>query len=62
LYGTLTEGLNLRTQIGVYWNLIILVRWTMTNAILIIFRDYNYGEILSLLLFSYIFQVMIIVG
>jgi hypothetical protein len=34
----------------------------MTNVILIVLRDYNYGEILSLLIFSYIFQVMIIVG
>lgn len=56
------EGLNLNTNIGVYWNLLTLIRWSLTNFILIILRDFNYAEILILLILSYIYQFFIIIG
>lgn len=58
----MVEGLNLNTNIGVYWNLLILIRWSLTNTILILLRDHNYAEILFLLLISYIYQIFIIIG
>jgi hypothetical protein len=44
-YGSLIEDLNLKTTIGVYWNLLVLIRWSLTNAILIVFRDYSSVQI-----------------
>ena len=40
-FGCLTEGLNKISFIGAYWNVLIMVRWTLTNAILLILRDYD---------------------
>ena len=39
-YGTLTEGLNTKTAIGTYWNVLILIRWLYTTAVLILLRDH----------------------
>jgi Fe2+ transport system protein B len=58
----LVDGLNLKNNIGVYWNLLILIRWSLTNTILIILRDHNYGQILCLLVFSLVYQVLMVFG
>lgn len=34
-YGTLTEGLRLNSFIAVYWNIIILLRWTLTIIVIV---------------------------
>ena len=39
-YGTLTEGLSTKTAIGTYWNVLILIRWLYTTAVLILLRDH----------------------
>ena len=39
-FGTLTEGFNTKTKIGVFWNSLILIRWTITNLILLVLKDY----------------------
>ena len=40
-YGTLTEGLNTKTVIGIYWNVLILLRWLWTTLVLIFVRDHQ---------------------
>ena len=61
-FGTLTEGLNTKTAIGTYWNVLILLRWLWTTAVLICVRDHNEIQILSLFLTSVLFQCLILVG
>ncbi len=39
-FKSLIEDMNKKTTIGVYWNLIILGRWLMTNMIIGILRDF----------------------
>jgi hypothetical protein len=39
-FKALIEDMNIKTTIGVYWNLIILGRWLLTNALLVFLRDY----------------------
>lgn len=39
-YGTITEGLNTKTMIGLFWNVFILMRWVYTTLVLIFARDY----------------------
>jgi hypothetical protein len=51
-YGTLTEGLNTKTAIGTYWNVLILFRWLWTTLVLIFLRDHQAIQILSLLVTS----------
>ena len=40
-YGTLTEGFSTKTAIGTYWNVLILIRWLYTTAVLISLRDHS---------------------
>jgi hypothetical protein len=61
-YGTLTEGLNTYTKIGTNWNVLILLRWLWTNTVLILFRDHCEFQILSLLITSFLFQCLILLG
>jgi hypothetical protein len=39
-YGACIEGLNTETFIGRYWNPITLIRWAITNLIMIFLRDH----------------------
>ena len=38
-YSKLVDGLNTEKSIGQYWNPIILVRWAITNTILVALRE-----------------------
>lgn len=62
LFGTICEGVNLDKFFGSYWNVIILIRWTLTSIIMVLLRDYYYFQIQSLLLISIFTQIEIIVG
>jgi len=61
-YGTLIQGLRWQGTIGLYWNLLILLRWTVTNAIMIVLCNHPEFQIGLLLYISVIFQVLIIKG
>jgi hypothetical protein len=61
-YGTLTEGLNTKTAIGTYWNVLILFRWLWTTLVLVFLRDHQEIQILSLLVTSILFQCLTLVG
>lgn len=40
-YGSLTEGLRTKGALGRYWNILVLIRWLATNAILICLREHK---------------------
>lgn len=40
-YGTMIKGLNTNNFTGAYWNIIILIRWTITIAVVVSLRDYT---------------------
>ena len=61
-YGTLTEGLNLRTTAGKYWNVITLMRWNVLSVVLVVLRDHFEMQIIALLVMSVVTQVIIIRG
>ena len=39
VYGTITDGLALNGVISKYWNIFVLLRWSVVSQILVIFRD-----------------------
>jgi sugar phosphate permease len=59
-YGNCIEGLNTDTFFGRYWNPLTLIRWAITNLIMIFFRDHCVAQIFILLLISGIFQILLI--
>ena len=54
-YGTLTEGVNTGSIVGKYWNVIVLVRWSVTIIILVVLRDIPEWQIMYLLMVSVFF-------
>ena len=54
-YGVSIEGLNTETFIGRYWNPLTLIRWAITNLIMIFFRDHCVAQIFVLMVISVIF-------
>ena len=61
-YGVCIEGLNTETFIGRYWNPLTLIRWAITNIIMIFLRDHCVAQILVLLVISVIFQILLLSG
>ena len=61
-YGTILEGVNTEKQLGAYWNVIVLLRWTLTSVIMVMLRDFYALQICSLLLLSYTIQLMVVLG
>ncbi len=53
-FGTILEGVNTEKTLGLYWNAIVLIRWTLTSVIMVMLRDFYSLQICSLLLISYI--------
>lgn len=47
---------------GLYWNVIVLLRWTLTSIILVLLRDYYCLQIQSFFLISISTQVAIVLG
>ena len=61
--GTLIDGLRADSSIvGAYWNLLTLIRWTITTIILIFLKDHNEFQILSLLMISVLYSAFLIQG
>ncbi len=62
-YAIFKVGLKESTHwVTVYWRLLILVRWTLTNLIMIGVKDYNEFQIATLLAISVFFQILLIQG
>ncbi|TNV87226.1 hypothetical protein FGO68_gene10292 [Halteria grandinella] len=61
-YEDLIDGLNLTTTVGLYWNIIIFVRWIITIAIIILFRDVNSVQITLLMTLSIFFMALLQLG
>ena len=59
-YGACNEGLNTNTLAGRYWNPLNLIRWAITNVIMVLYRDNCVAQIFILFLISVIFQILII--
>lgn len=59
-YGVTVEGKNLASSIGRYWQPITLMRWTLTNVILVQLRENYNAQIIAFLILSVIAQVLII--
>jgi hypothetical protein len=59
-YGACIEGLNTDTFAGRYWNPLTLIRWAITNLIMIFFRDHCVAQIFVLLVVSVIFQMLLL--
>ena len=39
-FGSITEDLNLKTNVGRLWNVIMLSKWALLGIILVFLRDY----------------------
>lgn len=60
-YGTaLTEGLTLKGLVGTYWVPLMLVRWSLMTAILVLPRDFYLLQILSLFVVSLVYQCLLL--
>jgi hypothetical protein len=59
-YGACIEGLNTDTLAGRYWNPLTLIRWGITNLIMIFLRDHCVAQIFVLLVISAIFEILLI--
>lgn len=60
-YGdTLNDGLTLKGLCGTYWNILVLLRWSVTVFVMVLLRDYYTLQILSLLLISFIIQALLV--
>jgi len=40
-YGTFLDGLSLKGITGKYWNIMVLIRWSVVSIILVSLRDYS---------------------
>jgi hypothetical protein len=52
----------MKSLVGSYWNIIILVRWTITNAVMLLISNYPALQTQLLLGISVCFQCMILGG
>ena len=63
-FGSMIKDLNTtrRPGVGTYWVVINQVRWIITINIMIIIRDHNEMQLMTLLFISWVFQALIILG
>jgi hypothetical protein len=61
-YSSLTFDLRTTGTIGTYWNILLMLRWQATAAILIFLRDHTHLQIMLLLVISMTFQILILYG
>lgn len=59
-YSASIEGFNTGTLAGRYWNPLTLIRWAITNLIMIFLRDHCAAQIFILLAISVIFQILLL--
>ena len=56
------EGFNSATVIGKYWQVIVNVRWIITNAVMVSLREWYFFQVQILLIFSILAQCLMICG
>lgn len=61
-YGTLTDGANLNTKTGVYWNAILMARWSTSSFVFVLLRDFYQIQLGILLAQSAIVSGLILQG
>jgi hypothetical protein len=61
-YSALNDGLRNKGLVSSGWNFLILLRWVITSAIIIVLREYNQFQIILLYIVSFAFQTFIING
>ena len=59
-YGACVQGLNTESFAGRYWNPLTLIRWTVTNLVMIFSRDHCALQIFILLVASGVFQILLL--
>ena len=60
--GAITEGLTLSGFAGKYWYILVMIRWSIVSLILVALRDFSTFQIQLNLVFSWLFQIIIIWG
>ncbi|TNV86774.1 hypothetical protein FGO68_gene10446 [Halteria grandinella] len=61
-YGILLDGVNLKTTIGLYWNVFVQIRWVLTIGIIVALRDYNQFQIMLLFILNNLTIFLMIYG
>jgi|LauGreDrversion4_2_1035121.scaffolds.fasta_scaffold678976_1 hypothetical protein len=61
-YGTFLDGLSLKGITGKYWNIMVLIRWSVVSIILVSLRDNSDAQILLNIFISWLFQIFILFG
>ena len=62
-YGGIVEGLKAESFVGRYWNILVLIRWAVTNFTMVFIKKICAAQIFILLLLtSVIFQIMSIIA
>jgi sugar phosphate permease len=61
-YGSIIKGMNKESVIGRYWNPLSLIRWALTNLIMVFLRQHCVFQIFILLMISAFFQGLIIIA
>jgi hypothetical protein len=59
-FGAAIDGLNTQATAGLYWQPITLIRWTLTNIVLVFLRDHYAVQIISFLIISVVAQALIL--
>ena len=54
-YGTFLDGLSLNGVVGKYWNIMVLVRWSLVSVILVSLRNDSTAQILMNIGLSWLF-------
>jgi hypothetical protein len=61
-YGGIIEGLKAESFVGRYWNILVLIRWAVTNFTMVFIKQICAAQIFILLLTSVFFQIMTIIA
>ncbi|TNV87059.1 hypothetical protein FGO68_gene16087 [Halteria grandinella] len=59
-YGGIVEDLTTKSKISSYWNLLVLLRWSMTVFIIVVMRDSSLYQILSLLVINLLYTSLLV--
>ncbi|TNV87954.1 hypothetical protein FGO68_gene457 [Halteria grandinella] len=61
-YGTILEGMNLKSVVGRNWSVLVMIRWTVTSVIMVVWRDLYNIQVQTLLVISIVFLMLINLG
>ena len=61
-FKNLIDGNNKKRSIGIYWNLIILGRWLITNLVIVFLREFYTLQIFALLIMSVMSQGLMLIS